>query len=383
MFLCFLFLLFGTQATYVRPWHVIYVQNPDESAQKEKKAILKRIQEVVADLNNAMAFHDLPMKFEPEKQKLHVKKDAPWVGKTLTCGERTRMCGAWADSFGRKRGELDIWSCILPDSYFEGCGGMAETPGDVNWVGYNAFLDPKRIGILHEIGHNLGCGHETAFCQPNFKEFAAATGKRYQTLMGGGQACDPTGLEQIRLRLYTDANKSYCEGDVCLKLGAPGFDCAGKMREEFVHVLKRVSPKKCSKRKMNDSILGYCVYKEQKICAGTKLEGEIKGRSICANLIESSCPSKTFYHQSNRGSCVCCDDVRARKLIVSPKTDLYRVSSETVLPSSLLNESSDSSESVEIQHDEDASDEFFGPLKESYLALVLDRLLNAIRDEDD
>jgi len=368
MFLCFIFLLFGAQATTVRPWHVIYARNPEESARREKKAILTRIDEVVADLNRALEFHELPMKFE--LKKLYLKKDAPWVADTLSCGARVGTCKEWANEFGRDENarNLDIWSCIFPDSYFEGCGGMAVTPGDVSWVGMGAFLNREKIGILHEIGHNLGCQHQTDYCPSNFEEFATATKKRYQTNMGGGAACPftvgQTKLEKIRMHLFTDASKSYCEDGVCFKLGAPGFDCVEKMKKEFLRVLKKTGPNKC-KSKSESSVFGYCVYKEKKICPATFLKvGHVMDKTSCANLIESSCPTKTFYYDFNRRKCFCCNDIRPRKLTASTTSDLYTVNSQTVLPFSVSDESD--SDSTEIQHIiED----------ESYVARVLERLL--------
>jgi len=389
MFLCFIFLCFGaqlivamkeafdtnfndlesqmsltSQISYIRPWHIIYVQNPNETEEQQKEIMNSRAEAVKNTLNYAMDFHEIPMQFEVGK--VYLQENAIWnLPKTTSCVVAIKLCRDWANGFGRETNQLDIWSCIFPNSYYRVCAGMAYSPGDVNFVGNNAFRKPRKIGILHEIGHNLGCSHQTGLCQPNFEQFAEATGKRYQTYMGGGAACPKRDLsgqefERLRLPLYTDANKSFCEEGHCLKLGTKKFDCAGKIRQRLVKMVENLSPLRCSSGEEN--YLGFCLEHKQASCGSKNtvfMSGNFENTIQCANFVKNTiqCPSNVFYYRSwarQKKRCGCCVDENVFEPSYQTKTqikrqrkkeNIYIVKFETKLPSDVLR-SDDSDESL-------------------------------------
>merc|ERR550539_67218 len=149
--------------------------------------------------------------------------------------ESSEYCTPWADKNGRDPNNLDFWLCVFKTQFYTGCGGMAKQNGNTCFIGHQALFRDDKVGVFHELGHNLGCPHDGSFCPPEFEDFGRATGKLYKTLMGAGGACDTKNppVEKIRLNLFSDSTKQICEEGLCQSLGNEQYDCAAKIKREF------------------------------------------------------------------------------------------------------------------------------------------------------
>merc|ERR1719204_2472760 len=162
--------------------------------------------------------------------------------------------------------------------------GMASGGGDVSFVSINQIENLHKVGVVHEIGHNLGCGHESGYCPENFGEFSQAVGKRYQTIMGGGGACEKSDeIENIRLKLFTDPNKEYCENDVCYKLGNEDYNCVKKMISNLEKDVARLEVRTCPEMDAR----GYCLYAPETKCTDAVEVGKFEDLHSCVDYLLS------------------------------------------------------------------------------------------------
>lgn len=191
------------------------------------------------------------------------------------------------------------------------------------------FFKDDKIGVFHETGHNLGCGHLSGYCAPEFPEFSAATGIRYQSLMGGGAACDKKGLNAVRLKLFADSTKEYCEDGHCFSLGDETFDCASKIKDRLSKVVQNLNLP-CDD--INAPLVDYCVHQNGMKCEpDVKLdEEEFETKAECAEYISSNpdvCPSGIFYWLPKKGiKCRCCES--DFDMVADSDDTLYEVSSD-------------------------------------------------------
>jgi hypothetical protein len=336
-----------------RVWHMAYIQDPDMSKKKQKKLMTQRRDAVIEDMNETMDFHEIPMRFEAGKVYVQSEKlwnDPPFGGTkgdpvSRKCGNSLKLCQKWFDEEAGRNMDvpsLDLYFCVFPDWYFAGCGGLAMTTVDVAFVGTRGFLDEDTIGIHHELTHNLGCSHLTEFCFTNYKQFHDATHITIKTLMGGGGGCstDNDDDETKRVKLFADAEKSYCETpNTCLLLGSEEADCAGLVLKELEHDVNAIPKQMCTRKNTPDYRGPFCLQEAAATCEGATriLKDEVSSYLECAERILANpelCPTGlfSFYRMiSSKGGirvkyyyCMCCPKKRYKSV---PKkiSMLYKV----------------------------------------------------------
>merc|ERR1719284_399123 len=97
---------------------------------------------------------------------------------------------------------------------------------------------------------------------------------------GGGNGCkwekDP-----LKILVYTDPTKQYCEGERCVVLGDEHHDNASRMRKRLHDMLVNIVPS-CPAADSR----GFCVKKKKSYCAQPNVNlGELDVTE-CAKLIE-------------------------------------------------------------------------------------------------
>lgn len=311
LFLC-------ANSLWYRPLHIVYVQNPDETPEEHRKIVEERLDWWVKQLNDALDFHEID--FHMVAGDIYVKPSDPYYYETgYSCGEvRKTFCTPWTDELGRKTANtLEMWMCLMgPKIGCQGVGG-----GNTAMVKDLNFRRDDKIGVMHELGHCFGCGHKMGYCAPDHKQFEAVTGIRYQSLMGGGAACDSKGLKKERLRLFEDMTKKYCEAGVCISLGDENFKCATTIKKKFAEKVAGLRPQCGSDLAtgINGGNFDFCVVEAESKCEPfvefdtSMFEGE--GDFVATNiqdcievmkLHENVCPSGTFFFNSGKDICYCC-----------------------------------------------------------------------------
>jgi len=297
---------------WYRELHTVYVQNPEQTAEEHRDIIEESVEFQVANLNEAMRFHELDFRFV--EGEIYVKSSEFWTAHADSCGDvRRQFCTPWTDELGRQSDNtLEMWMCVMPDKV--GCAGVGG--GNTIMVRNGPLQNQKKIVVLHEIGHCLGCGDKQKLCQPDFEEFSAVTGKRYMTVMGGGSKCDPTGLETPRLPYYEDATKQYCEEGVCLTLADENHECMTTIKKKFSSKVNSLKPY-CDGdiyNGINGPNFAYCISESDAVCNPSfKIDvGDfaVDSSGDCAEILKEDptlCPSGTFYFQKNKKKCRCCE----------------------------------------------------------------------------
>lgn len=274
--------------------------------------IMERVEFQVAKLNEAMRFHELDFRFV--EGEIYVKSSDYWTAHADSCGDvRRQFCTPWTDELGRQSDNtLEIWMCVMPDDI--GCAGVGG--GNTIAVRNGPLQNDKKVVVLHEIGHCLGCGDKQKLCQPGFEEFAAVTGKRYMTAMGGGSKCDSTGLEKFKLPYYEDATKQYCEEGVCITLSDEKHECMTTIKKKFSDKVRSLQPYCDSEiyNGINGPNFNFCILESDSVCNPSFNidvgDFAVDNRDDCAEILKedpSLCPSGTFYFQKNRKKCRCCE----------------------------------------------------------------------------
>lgn len=315
--LLFSFLIFTSttlaQEPVDRKINFMYVRNPDESAEENRAVISGRQQDVVDGLNDAMDFHEIDYRFSTGA--LYEISSEHWGQTGNTCVDvLNKICTQWAAELGRVPGSIDLWVCIVSKGFSNGskCAGMAKVSGNLAFVNNDALRKTYKIGVFHEIGHNLGCGrHESGFCAPEWEAFQTATGKRTQTLMGGGGACgNLKGVQGVKLKLYTDKSKQYCENGACISLGNDEFDCVSKMKKLWEEKTA-IKPEDFFCDDEDAPAFSTCVVAKNAVCTSRKVGGRyVPTKETCQEIINdsSTCPSGTFFYNGNRKECRCCTE---------------------------------------------------------------------------
>jgi len=321
-FLMFVVLLKSdATGTWTRIHNLIWLGEPGRDQAEQEQEFEQRWTEVIDNMNMMMEFHEVPTRFV--KGQMFAMDTSLWeLGDTHCSDALGKYCSDIANNHGRIQ-DMDentgnIWSCVVPTWFKKGCGGRAKgkTINIVSYGGARGFFNPNKIGIYHEIAHNMGCSHQSPYCpQEKFEAFAYANEKLPQTIMGGmGGGCDKDDFEDfesIRLMYFTDKNKEYCENDVCVPLGNEEWDCAGDMKRVTENMKSSNDCERVGKLGLNSGLFEYCHHGKDLTCELTnefKVDFEGKKAKDCAAAINddpSLCPSKTFY--TKKKSCVCCD----------------------------------------------------------------------------
>ena len=82
------------------------------------------------------------------------------------------MCKDWAEEYGRweEQYNFDLWYCMMP-------GPLSSGPAGVSNVGgiQSIFVTRAFYAFKHELGHALGCEHQTKMpCPEGYEQFQAA-----------------------------------------------------------------------------------------------------------------------------------------------------------------------------------------------------------------
>jgi len=327
-----LFFFLGRSLWY-RPFHTIYVQNPEETPEDYRRMIEEQLDWQIERMNVAFEFHEFDFRFV--KGDIYVKSSDYWDESGYKCGDvRKNFCTPWSNELGRQdENTVEIWLCIMGDNI--GCAGVGG--GNTAACQSGPFFNRNKIVVMHEVGHCLGCGDKTKFCQPGFDEFAKVTGKLYKTVMGGGSKCDHNlGLEKSKIPFYEDATKQYCEDGVCLTLSPPEHECTSTIKSKFAGIVKKLKPYCGSDLAtgINAVNFKFCIVQETSRCVESTTFGQDEdfvptSKHDCAELIEqdeSLCPSKTFYW-SKKKQCHCCSfpSTDPRFETTNAKYDLYQL----------------------------------------------------------
>jgi len=303
------------ESLWYRPFHTIYVEHPEESPEEYRKNITEQVEWQIDRMNKAMEFHEFDFRYV--LGNIFSKPSEYWNAYSSKCGDaRKRYCTPWANEFGRESDNtLEQWLCVMGDG-LTGCSAVGG--GNTALCKAGPFFNRNKIVIMHEVGHCLGCGDKAGYCQSDFEQFAQVTGKRYLTAMGGGATCDDTlygGLEKLKLPLYEDATKQYCESGVCLTLAPPEKECTTTIKNKFEEQVGKLKPYCGSElTAMNGANWKYCIVQRKAECIDSTNfghDGDFSpaGKSDCAEILEqdeSLCPSKTFFWNWNRRVCKCC-----------------------------------------------------------------------------
>jgi hypothetical protein len=359
LFLTFIVLLKSeASGVWTRVHNLIWLGQPERDQAEQEQEFEQRWTEVINNMNSMLEFHEVQTRFV--KGQMIAMDTSFWeLGKTDCSDALGTYCSEIADSHGRtedmNESTGNIWSCVVPDWFKKGCGGRAKGQ-TINIVGY-AFFNTEKIGIYHEIAHNMGCGHQSNYCpQEKFEAFAYATGKLPQTVMGGmGAGCDKDDFEDFddwRFLYFTDKDKEYCENGACVPLGNEDYDCAGKMRNQ-IEEFKSKYENKCDKLGVNSGLFDYCIHGDNLSCDLTndfQVDFGGKKNEDCAKAMNddpSLCPSMTFYTNKRKG-CACCDT----STISNGKQKIFVATPQET--SSLIQLSSDAAENARLKQANEA-----------------------------
>lgn len=316
---------------YTRKLNVIYIQNPEETEAAMRSRMEDRHLWVLEGMNEAMEFHELPFRFS--EGALIKESSEYWIDAQLECGDVLNgVCQDLANSHGRQTDNLELWLCVFKTQYFTPCAGIAKVGGNLALIGEQALFIDEKIGVFHELGHNLGCGHQSEYCPADVAEFLAVNHRLYKTLMGGGGGCNEfydwqaEGIERIRALVFTDPEHPYCENGVCQSLGDEEFDCVSKIRSKWDQRLSKWTPE-CGSDDRNAVARPYCLVAEDMTCTESSRigsSGAFPTTEDCSSHVRENpenCPSGIFFYKSNKKTCICCE---SEEMISAESKKVYR-----------------------------------------------------------
>jgi len=295
---------------------MIYIQNPEETEDAMRQRMEDRYHWVLDGMNSAADFHELPYRFA---EGAVIKESSEyWTDAQVSCGEAlSGLCTDLAAKYGRQEDYLEMWLCVLKTQYFTGCQGVARGGGNLCMIGEQALFNDDKIGVFHELGHNLGCPHQSPFCPKDVDEFVTVNKKLYKTIMGGGGGCNDLydwkaeGIEKIRALYFTDSKKKVCENGVCQSLGDEEYDCVNvNMKDKFAQRLREWYPA-CGSDDELAKTQSLCSVAKDMTCDSRRIgkQGAFPSLEACAEFIKDNpdkCSSGMFFYAKARDNCRCC-----------------------------------------------------------------------------